>query len=78
MNGHQKRQAIIAAAMRWWDTKAPVGWGRVQHATAPTVNCTSLAQRDLAQACAAWWMHPADVGEITARDADGVREEAVR
>lgn len=45
---------IVRAAHAWWMSRRPVGWMREQHIENPTVNCTTDAEKALAEMVARW------------------------
>jgi len=53
MKNRQKEvDALVHAAFAWWDSKNPIGWNLRMHLEHPDINCTSHAERDLAEAVA--------------------------
>ena len=46
--------AVADAAVVWWVMKAPIQWSREKHIANPHVNCSSAAEKTLAQAVANW------------------------
>lgn len=43
---------VDRAAVAWWRTKRPVIWTEEQHRKSPLVNCTTAAEKRLANAVA--------------------------
>lgn len=44
--------AVLAAALAWWEAQRPLGWDLRKHLDNPTVNTQSAAEHTLAQAVA--------------------------
>lgn len=45
--------AVLQAALAWWETCRPVGWGLRQHLDNPRVNMRNEAEKRLAETVAA-------------------------
>ncbi len=45
--------AVVDAAIRWWESKCPVGWTQARHLQMPKVNTSTARECELAQAVAA-------------------------
>lgn len=50
--GQGREDGLAAAAMKWWESKRPLGWGVKGHRAHPTVNCAEDEECTLAIACA--------------------------
>lgn len=53
-------EAVMAAALAWWETQRPLGWNLRKHLDNPSVNTQSAAEHTLAQAIA----NAVEVGRI--------------
>ncbi len=45
--------AVADLAIRWWESKCPVGWTQARHLQMPKVNTSTARECELAQAVAA-------------------------
>jgi Restriction alleviation protein Lar len=50
--GQGGEDGLTTAAIKWWESKRPVGWGVKGHRAHPTVNCADDEECALAIACA--------------------------
>lgn len=46
-------ERVAEAALAWWGSKRPVSWSDAEHRASPRVNCTTIGEDMLADACAA-------------------------
>lgn len=45
---------LAAHAMTWWQSLRPLVWDEAKHLAHPTVNTTTAAEKQLAEAVARW------------------------
>lgn len=45
---------LVSAVRTWWKGRRPLSWSEAEHSANPTVNCTSDAERQLAEALRAF------------------------
>lgn len=43
-------EVVLKAAVRWWRAKRPANYNVTEHIKHPTVGCTTVEERELAQA----------------------------
>lgn len=48
IRGRDEARAVASAAVRWWESRRPVGWDTYAHMRAPRVNTHSESEAELA------------------------------
>lgn len=54
----EQAKALLAAgdaAVTWWRSMKPFGWGIAKHLKHPTVNCTTYREKMLAKRASQWY-----------------------